>query len=87
MAVAAYQDSFRIYALHPMEELHRQMMEDLPLNPIKEERTFEVRGAVIIHMEFLYPSPGDEEHVILVLFLIELVVHTSCMSPHIPNDN
>lgn len=74
MAVAAYTDYFRIFALHPMEELHRQMLEGLPLNPIREERTFEVKGAFIVHMEFLYPStPDDRDHVILVLFLVELV--------------
>jgi len=71
MAVAAYQDQFRVYALHPMEELHRQMAEGLPLNPIKEERTFKVHGCFIVHMEFLYTS--DIEHVIILLFLIESV--------------
>jgi hypothetical protein len=75
MAVTAYQDCFRIYALHTMEEIHRRMSEGLPLNPIKEERTFDVKGAFIVHMEFLYPSPTDKEHVLLVLFLIESV-HT-----------
>lgn len=55
-----------------MNELHRQMEENLPLNPIKEEKSFEIKG-LIIHMEFLYPSPDDDDHVILLLFLIELV--------------
>ena len=62
MAVAAYTNFFRIYTLHPMDELHRQMAEGLPLNPISEERTFEVPGAFIVHMEFLYPSDITEDH-------------------------
>jgi hypothetical protein len=71
MAVTSYQESFRMYSLHPMEELHRQMEEGLPLNPIKEEKTFQVRGCVIVHAEFLYPSRNDPDHVMLLLFLVE----------------
>jgi hypothetical protein len=77
MAVTAYQDYLRIYALHPMDELHRQIAEGLPLNPIKEEKTFEVKASLILHMEFLYPSQNDPSQVILILFLIELV-HACC---------
>jgi hypothetical protein len=51
------------------------MSEGLPLDPIKEERTFDVKGSFIVHMEFLYPSPEDKDQVLLVLFLIESV-HT-----------
>lgn len=70
LAVAAYQDSFRMYALHPIEVLERQLREGLPLNPIKEEKSFEVKG-LIMHMEFLHPSPDDQDHVILLAFVIE----------------
>ena len=59
-----------MYALHPREELERQLRERLPLSPIKEEKTFEVKG-LILHMEFLHPSPDDQDHVILLAFVIE----------------
>lgn len=71
MAINAYQDSFRMYALHSMDEIHRQMSEGLPLNPVKEERTFQLKGCFIVHMEFLYPSPTEPDHVILVLFVVD----------------
>lgn len=59
-----------MYALHSTDELERQLRQGQPLNPIKEEKTFDVKG-LILHMEFLHPSPGDHEHVILLLFVIE----------------
>ena len=86
--MAAYQENFRIFALHPMAELHRQMMEGLPLDPIKEERSFDVGGrACILHMEFLYPSSNDQDHVMLVLFLIESVKTCPTPSKISPNAN
>jgi len=75
MAVAAYQDRFRVYALHSMEDMQRQMAEGVPLNPIKEERTFAVDGCFIAHMEFLYTS--DNEQVVILIFLIESVRRSS----------
>lgn len=59
-----------MYALHSTDELERQLRQGQPLNPIKEEKTFDVKG-LILHMEFLHPFPGDHEHVILLLFVIE----------------
>lgn len=70
LAVAAYQDHFRMYALHSTEELERQVRLGETLNPIKEEKTFDVNG-LILHMEFLHPSPDDQDHVILLLFVID----------------
>jgi hypothetical protein len=61
-----------MYALHPVEELERQLREGLPLSPIKEEKTFEVKG-LILHMEFLHPPADDQDHVILLAFVIEWV--------------
>ena len=80
MAVSAYEDSFRIFALHSLDEIHRQIAQGVPLNPIKEERTFNVRGAVILHAEFLYPPRCDKDQVLLVLFLIESVLLPACLS-------
>lgn len=74
LAVAAYQDHFRIYALHSTEELEQQVRQGKTLNPIKEEKNFEVKG-LILHMEFLHPSPDDQDHVILLLFVIESVLY------------
>lgn len=80
IAVTAYQDSFRIFALHSLEEIHRQIAQGRPLNPIKEERTFSVRGGFIAHAEFLYPSRSDRDQVLLVLFFIESVLGPSCLT-------
>lgn len=74
--MAAYQDSFRMYALHSTDELERQLRQGQALNPIKEEKTFDVKG-LILHMEFLHPSPEDHDHVILLLFMIESVLFPS----------
>ena len=71
MAVTAYQDSFRVYALHSMEEMQRQMAAGEKLNPIREEKTFDVQGCVIVHAEFLYPAKDAEEMVMLVVYLVE----------------
>lgn len=65
-----------MYALHSTDELERQVRQGLPLNPIKEEKTFDVKG-LILHMEFLHPSPDDQDHVILLLFVIEFVFSPS----------
>lgn len=69
-----------MYALHSTDELEQQLRQGLPLNPIREEKTFDVKG-LILHMEFLHPSPGDHEHVILLLFVIE-----SASSPSEPRE-
>lgn len=68
--MSAYQDSFRLFSLRSMEEIHEQIRHGQVVDPIKEEKTFAVNG-VIAHLEFLYPSPDDPNHVILLLFLIE----------------
>lgn len=60
-----------------MKDIHQQIANGQDVNPIKDEKTFEVKG-LIVHMEFLYPSPNDPEHVILLLFLVELVIPTLC---------
>lgn len=74
--MAAYQDSFRMYALHSTDVLERQLRQGQALNPIKEEKLFDVKG-LILHMEFLHPSPEDHDHVILLLFMIESVLFPS----------
>lgn len=61
-----------MYALHSTDELERQLRQGQPLNPIKEEKTFNVEG-LILHMEFLHPSPENHDQVILLLFIIESV--------------
>lgn len=69
-----------MYALYSTDELEQQLRQGQPLNPIREEKTFDVKG-LILHMEFLHPSPEDHEHVILLLFVIE-----SASSPPEPRE-
>ncbi|KAI9696824.1 MAG: hypothetical protein M1836_005186 [Candelina mexicana] len=70
-AVAACQESFSLYALKPRSQLRDEMesgddLSSVRLKPVREERQLSVDGT-ILKMEFLYPSPDDEDHVILLL--------------------
>ncbi|KAI9718568.1 MAG: hypothetical protein M1812_004019 [Candelaria pacifica] len=70
-AVAASQDSFSLYALKPRSQLRAEIergdeLSSARLKPVREERQLSVDG-IILKMEFLYPSPDDEGHVILLL--------------------
>lgn len=44
LAVTAYQDVFRMFALYGAEELERQVQAGMPLNPIKEVQHKPIAG-------------------------------------------
>ncbi|KAH0563280.1 hypothetical protein GP486_002151 [Trichoglossum hirsutum] len=73
LAVAACEGTFTLYSLQSMEEVRNKVERNGELDargfdPIKEERHFLVEG-IILKMEFLYPAPDDEQHVILLLVI------------------
>jgi hypothetical protein len=69
MAIGCSQDVFAIYALQSREELQEQYSRDSELRYVESERHISVQG-VIYKIEFLYPASDDEEHVILLVFVI-----------------
>ncbi|KAL8696388.1 MAG: hypothetical protein Q9224_002821, partial [Gallowayella concinna] len=71
MAVGAHQNRVIIYTLKSMDQLKKEVQKPEGLDarefkPILEERHTELDG-VILKMEFLHPSKGDEHRVILLL--------------------
>ncbi|CAO1600283.1 hypothetical protein XANCAGTX0491_003978 [Xanthoria calcicola] len=73
MAVGAHENRVVIYTLKSMEQIRKEVQGQNGLDaknfmPIHEENFTEVDG-VILKMEFLHPSKGDEHHVILLLVI------------------
>ncbi|KAL8712036.1 MAG: hypothetical protein Q9220_003732 [cf. Caloplaca sp. 1 TL-2023] len=73
MAVGAYENQVVIYSLKSMEDIRNQVqinggLEAANFMPIKEEMHVRIDG-LILKMEFLHPSKGDEHHVILLLIV------------------
>ncbi|KAI9684391.1 MAG: hypothetical protein M1829_002201 [Trizodia sp. TS-e1964] len=72
-AVAACKNSFSIFSLHPIDKIASDVegsdgFISANFNPVKEERHFNLGLQAVIHkMDFLYPDPNDEEHVIMVV--------------------
>lgn len=69
MAAASVEGAFIVYELETLETLNRQYLHQGTFNPIKSIRVRSIRG--IIHkMEFLYPRPEDDYHIILLLIVV-----------------
>jgi hypothetical protein len=69
VAIGCSEGLFAIYALNSREELKRQYSQGQSPRYVKSERYIYFHG--IIHkMEFLYPSPDDDEHIILLVLLV-----------------
>ncbi|TVY54244.1 hypothetical protein LCER1_G002307 [Lachnellula cervina] len=69
MAMGCSEHMFAIYALRSREELSRQHIQGSSLQQVESESCFVVQG-IILKMEFLYPSPGDDTHIILILLVV-----------------
>jgi hypothetical protein len=69
VAVGCSEGIFAIYALNSREELERQHENHEPIRYIKSERYLYIRG-VLHKMLFLYPSPDDDKHIILLLLVV-----------------
>ncbi|KAL8949081.1 MAG: hypothetical protein Q9222_004788 [Ikaeria aurantiellina] len=73
MAVGAFENQVVIYSLKSMEDMRNEVpsngrLEAANFMPIKEEKHVRVDG-LILNMEYLHPSKGDEYHVILLLLI------------------
>ncbi|KAB2577972.1 hypothetical protein DBV05_g3334 [Lasiodiplodia theobromae] len=67
LAVGAAESSIFIYAAKTMPELRSNISHDTQnWTPLKSERPVAIPGT-ILKMEFLYPEPDDEHHVILLV--------------------
>lgn len=67
LAVGASESSIFIYAAKTMPELRSNFSHDTQnWTPLKSERPVAIPGT-ILKMEFLYPEPDDEHHVILLV--------------------
>lgn len=70
LAVACSENLFIMYQLESMENLRAQYFLNLPLKPVKDWMARPVKG--IIHkVEFLHPTHGKEEQVILMLIMVQ----------------
>ncbi|KAK1594431.1 thermotolerance protein [Colletotrichum navitas] len=70
IAVADAQNKFVVYELESMESMGDQYMRHKSINPIKTHHPRAIQGT-ILKMEFLYPRPEDEQHVILLLIVVK----------------
>ncbi|KAF4773658.1 thermotolerance protein [Colletotrichum scovillei] len=68
IAVADAQNKFVVYELESMEAMGDQFILDKAIKPIRAHHPRAVQGT-ILKMEFLYPRPEDESHVILLLII------------------
>jgi hypothetical protein len=69
MAIGCSERLFTIYALHSRDQLKEQASKDLDLHHVESESVISLNG-LIQKMEFLYPSPDDEDHIILLVLVI-----------------
>lgn len=69
MALACPENLFVVYELESPSELNKRYTRNEPLRPIKSFRPRMVNG-VIHKMEFLYPHPDDDYHIILLLIIV-----------------
>ena len=60
---------FVVYELETIENLRQAYIRNEPLNPVKSYRPRSVQG-VIHKIDFLYPRPGDDNHIILLLIVV-----------------
>ncbi|KAF9881367.1 thermotolerance protein [Colletotrichum karsti] len=68
VAVADAQNKFAVYELESMEAMSSQYMRQNDISPVKTHHHRAVQG-MILKMEFLYPRPEDQHHVILLIIL------------------
>ncbi|KAK0714621.1 mono-functional DNA-alkylating methyl methanesulfonate N-term-domain-containing protein [Lasiosphaeris hirsuta] len=69
VALACAQEFFVVYELESLETLGQKYSRNEPLNPVKSFRPRSVQG-VIHKVNFLYPRPGDDSHIILLLIVV-----------------
>ncbi|KAK2872057.1 hypothetical protein FQN49_002590 [Arthroderma sp. PD_2] len=67
MAICAAQKFFGVFSLKPSATIQAEMASG-PVNPIQEECFFRAEGD-ILRMEFLYPTPPDNDRIILLLLI------------------
>ncbi|KAI4250656.1 MAG: hypothetical protein LQ352_005316 [Teloschistes flavicans] len=73
MAVGACENKIVLYALKSMDEMRQEVqtsgrMDAHRFIPIRKEKHADVDG-IILKMEFLHPSRGDDHHVILLVIV------------------
>ncbi|KDB25585.1 hypothetical protein H109_02592 [Trichophyton interdigitale MR816] len=69
MAICAAQKFFGVFSLKSPSMIQAEMAQG-PVNPIKEECFFRADGD-ILRMEFLYPTPPDNDRIILLLLIAQ----------------
>lgn len=69
MAIGCSERLLTIYALHSRDQLHGQSSLGPELRHVESESIISLNG-LIQKMEFLYPSPDDEGHIILLVLVI-----------------
>lgn len=73
MAVGCSESLFVIYALHSRLDLSAQYRQGRPIDPIEEQNQKIINpGGVILKLEFLYPSPDDDAHIILLALVVRM---------------
>ncbi|KAK3368990.1 mono-functional DNA-alkylating methyl methanesulfonate N-term-domain-containing protein [Lasiosphaeria ovina] len=70
VALACAEDFFVVYELESLPDLNQRHMRNEPLNPVRSYRPRSVQG-VIHKVDFLYPRPGDDHHIILLLIIVK----------------
>ncbi|KAF0319122.1 thermotolerance protein [Colletotrichum asianum] len=70
IAVADVQNKFVVYELESMEAMSDQYMRKNAIAPVSAHYSRAVQG-MILKMEFLYPRPEDQGHVILLIIFVK----------------
>ncbi|KAK8091161.1 mono-functional DNA-alkylating methyl methanesulfonate N-term-domain-containing protein [Apiospora phragmitis] len=69
LVLGCAQSNFIVYEVESMETLQARHSQRYPLNPIKSFRSRAING-VIHKLEFLYPAPENDFHIILMMIVI-----------------
>lgn len=72
VAVGACEQEVIIYAAKPKEQVRYELKnKEERWCPVLTQRVIRIEGVVIQNMEFLYPPADDEDHVILLLLVVD----------------
>lgn len=69
LALGSAEKGFVVFQLNSLQSLEEQSRLGQPLTPVVSYRMRSVQG-VLHQMKFLYPRPGDDHHVILLLIVV-----------------
>ncbi|KAI1339511.1 mono-functional DNA-alkylating methyl methanesulfonate N-term-domain-containing protein [Xylariaceae sp. FL0016] len=73
LTIACAESLFIMIQIHPLNELQRRYLTRQPLNPVRETYGRAASG-IILKIDFLHPSHGNNRQVILLIIMVQAAV-------------